>query len=112
MLHFIFYHNWFAQWNSDLYCNVPDNKEVGDCANKFYGHMFWVGLAGRESDNGTARLEDARLRESTVTDWMDRNVHVTQNWLYNYGTMPATSQELLYSSWDEACENNAGNFES
>mmetsp|Transcript_6462 Transcript_6462/g.16780 ORF Transcript_6462/g.16780 Transcript_6462/m.16780 type:complete len:678 (+) Transcript_6462:1-2034(+) len=113
MLHFVFSHNWFAQWNDHLYCNVPNDEDVGDCANKFYGQMFWVGLAGRESSNGTAWLEDARLRESTVTNWMDSNIHVTQNWLYNYGTMPAATQELLHSSWDEVCQSSAsGYFES
>jgi len=99
LLNMVYYHNWFAQYDSELYC------PSGVCANGWYGQLFWVGIMGTDgaSVQNLTQYEYAGMRESVVSTF-EQNQD-TEN-IYNYGTLPADVKEVMWSPWRENCDND------
>jgi len=96
MLQYVYYHNWFAYVRKDEYCTK------GDCAADYLGHIFWVGVMGKESETVIDHAQQANLSEAFVSAW-EGSYAETTNGIYNYGTMPDQAKQILAEPWGESC---------
>lgn len=97
VLRYVHYHNWFLQ---DQAC-----PRGSACSNWFYSQVYWIGLEGMESAVKAASA-DAQLRRETVESW--NAMALTQDDMYNFGTLPAEALEVLFSPWSSECSREPG----
>lgn len=100
MLHFVYYHNWFAGTGLNKYC--PYSSTNLSCSSAFWGHLYFVGLRGRNLAAVDAKAAAAQLDLDTVAafDQASRNGYLAS---YNYGVMPSQVQTFLSGEWTNNC---------
>eukprot|EP00439_Symbiodinium_sp_Y106_P036836 s4536_g4.t1 len=100
MLHFVYYHNWFAGTGLNKYC--PYSSTNLSCSSAFWGHLYFVGLRGRDLAAVDAKAAAAQLDLDTVAafDQASRNGYLAS---YNYGVMPSRVQTFLSGEWTNNC---------
>lgn len=98
MLHFIYYHNWFASEDPDKWCPMEN------CAGEYYSQVFWVGFTGQESQSDLVN-KFAKISSMSGADIKDfEKKYSSTNGLYNLGYMPAEeAHTALTSDWTIQC---------
>lgn len=102
LLRYVFYHNWFARRG---FC--PDNWS---CAGDWLAQCFWIGVEGGNLEGVRAMAANATLSLDVVQAWTDEYTDSTQEWVYNFGSMPEWAQTELGSSWTQECESTNNNW--
>lgn len=97
LLKYIFYHNWYSDHG---FC-------TGDglvCANRYFSHVFWVGVMGPDSNKHKIFdiAQKSQVSEKTLHEWQNEWKGSSDN-IYVYGTMPEKALEILHSPWETDC---------
>lgn len=91
-LKYFFFHNWYAQFGD----NCPSGET---CANRYYAHLFWIGMAGKTEDQVQRLGEMARIDRTALDSWLAEQ---QTDSIYSYGTMPIEGLEMLTAVWNIA----------
>jgi len=98
ILQYVYYHNWFA--GSMGFCQKMGERE--SCPDKFYGHLFWIGIMGDDLQAVQKQAEMAQLGSTIVQNFNARAAE--QRDIFNFGVMPPEAQEILASPWTLPCD--------
>mmetsp|Transcript_15315 Transcript_15315/g.44278 ORF Transcript_15315/g.44278 Transcript_15315/m.44278 type:complete len:969 (-) Transcript_15315:124-3030(-) len=95
LLRYVYYHNWFAYSAPSEYC------KAGDCANMFYAHLFWMGVAGDDLAKVEEAARFATISDIDASEWEAGH---QRPGIYNYGTIPDDAKDALQRDWDARCD--------
>eukprot|EP00440_Ansanella_granifera_P034699 gb/GFBE01037643.1/.p1 GENE.gb/GFBE01037643.1/~~gb/GFBE01037643.1/.p1 ORF type:complete len:958 (+),score=196.24 gb/GFBE01037643.1/:1-2874(+) len=100
VLRYAFFHNWYAgQGAENDFCPYSIQEA---CSNAFLGHLYFIGIRGKDLDTVDSKAALAKLNRSVILDFNARSAAQDLAY-YNYGIMPLRAQELLSSDWTVAC---------
>eukprot|EP00930_Biecheleria_cincta_P085542 TRINITY_DN74925_c0_g1_i1.p1 TRINITY_DN74925_c0_g1~~TRINITY_DN74925_c0_g1_i1.p1 ORF type:complete len:1024 (+),score=190.53 TRINITY_DN74925_c0_g1_i1:92-3073(+) len=102
LLHFLFYHNWFATGG---YCRHADL-----CADQFKSQVFWLGVMGDDKDTVASLAEIAKLDPKAVQDWKKELLLEDSDAVYSLGSMPPEAWRMLSSPWNVSCKNDRNEY--
>jgi hypothetical protein len=101
LLHYIFYHNWFAQ---------PSNCMPGaHCVDEFLSHAFWIGIEGKDSVTVEKQAKLAQVRRTSMHDFQE-DLKKKSDYIFNFIDMPEHARDLLVQPWNIVCDDEEGNF--
>mmetsp|Transcript_24618 Transcript_24618/g.57169 ORF Transcript_24618/g.57169 Transcript_24618/m.57169 type:complete len:975 (+) Transcript_24618:54-2978(+) len=101
MLHYVYYHNWYAGKGLSKYCPYGDPSDLS-CSSRFWGHLYYIGIVGQDVTTVDAKAAAAQLDPAIVQSF-DVESRGQPEAVYNYGVMPSQVQTLLSSEWTTTC---------
>jgi len=102
LLHYVYYHNWFAQRDPSAFCPMEG------CSQAYYAHLFWVGIEAATTDVAEEIAQVASLSDVDVNAWEASYTEVRG--FYNFGTFPPKAQQILKRPWNINCDH--GNWKA
>jgi class 3 adenylate cyclase len=106
LLHYIFYHNWFAS-------SLDSCPYERACPLDFSSQLFWVGVVGSNEEMVHATALHAALQNRSLIQQMASKAAQVQStesssWLYNYGNLRSDALNVMGAGWDADCSTETG----
>lgn len=102
MLGFIYYHNWYANWDQATYCPGQGCASILQ-----FGQMIYIGVTGSNASVVAGYAQDTALSQSVVADFVSKQVVADSSRLMEYGSMPkSVTQDILPGPWNTICTLN------
>jgi len=100
LLEYVYYHNWYVANHQGIYC------PTANCAGRFLGSLFWIGLAGPRGEvDLSSVLQYAQLNATVVAGYESNRIlaYNTQDLWMSLGTLPPEVKATLSEPWAESC---------
>ncbi|CAE7861948.1 ODA1, partial [Symbiodinium sp. KB8] len=100
LLEYVYYHNWYVANHQGIYC------PTANCAGRFLGSLFWIGLAGPRGEvDLSSILQYTQLNATVVAGFESSRIlaYNTQDLWMSLGTLPPEVKATLSEPWAESC---------